>query len=116
LQDARLQHADYKSWNLLVRDGRIAAVLDWEFAFAGPRLNDIGIFLRYSERQPPAFEERFVRGYLAAGGQLPPDWRRLARLQDLISLCWFLEQPVEDLVKIRDVTPLIERTIELFSP
>lgn len=116
LKEARLQHADYKSWNLLVRDGRIVAVLDWEFAFAGPRLNDIGIFLRYSERQPPAFEDGFVRGYLAAGGQLPPDWRRLARLQDLISLCWFLEQPVEDPVKIRDVTPLIERTIELFTP
>jgi len=52
-QDGCLQHSDYKPWNLLVRDGRIAAVLDWEFAFAGPRLNDVGNFLRYSERQPP---------------------------------------------------------------
>ena len=72
--------------------------------------------MRYSERQPPEYEAGFVRGYLAAGGQLPPDWLRLARLQDLMSLCWFLERPNEDPVKLRDVTPLIERTIELFTP
>jgi aminoglycoside phosphotransferase (APT) family kinase protein len=38
--EARLVHADYKPWNLLVqRTGaawNLAAVLDWEFAFAGP--------------------------------------------------------------------------------
>src|SRR5258708_35836836 len=44
---------DYKPWNALVRDGQIAAVLDWEFAFAGAPLNDIGNFLRY-QRPPTA--------------------------------------------------------------
>lgn len=29
-----LSHSDYKPWNLLVADAEVAAVLDWEFAFA----------------------------------------------------------------------------------
>ena len=45
-----LSHSDYKPWNMLVREGTIAAVLDWEFAFANAPLNDIGNFLRYSAR------------------------------------------------------------------
>ncbi len=115
VQDVTLQHSDYKPWNLLVRDGRIAAVLDWEFAFAGGRLNDIANFLRYSERQPPAYGAEFVRGYLAAGGRLPEDWFRLARLSDLMALSEFLSRPDVDPAVIRDVVPLVERTIDLFS-
>ena len=70
-QDTTLQHSDYKPWNLLVRDGRIAAVLDWEFAFAGPRLNDIGNFIRYSDRQPPEYLTRFAAGYQAGRRRAP---------------------------------------------
>jgi aminoglycoside phosphotransferase (APT) family kinase protein len=115
VQDTTLQHSDYKPWNLLVRDGKIAAVLDWEFAFAGPRLNDLANFLRYCERQPRAYRVEFERGYLAGGGTLPDDWFRLARLTDLMSLCEFLSRPDADPAIARDVVPLIERTIDLFS-
>ncbi len=31
-----LVHSDFNGTNILVRDGRITGVLDWEFAFAGP--------------------------------------------------------------------------------
>lgn len=35
-------HADYYSNNWLFREGRLAAVLDWEATFVGPRLLDLG--------------------------------------------------------------------------
>ena len=113
---AHLLHADYKPWNLLVREHDVAAVLDREFAFSGMPLNDIGIFLRHSSRLPPAYRDGFVAGYLEAGGELPDDWPRLARMVDLISLCYFLERPEDDPAVLRDVRPLIETTLRDFAP
>ena len=37
-----LLHHDYRTGNFLVRDGRLAAILDWEFAGWGDALEDIG--------------------------------------------------------------------------
>ncbi|MGH2486782.1 MAG: phosphotransferase family protein, partial [Ktedonobacterales bacterium] len=79
--DARLVHSDYKAQNLLVRPaatdgGWEVAALDWEFALAATPLIDLGILLRYSARLDPAFERGVIAGYLAAGGQLQPDWKR----------------------------------------
>ena len=58
-----LLHADYKPWNLLVRHNTVVGVIDWEFAFAGSRLNDISNFLRHSASQMPEYEAGFVAGY-----------------------------------------------------
>jgi len=113
---AHLLHSDYKPWNLLVRGSDIAAVLDWEFAFSGWPLNDVGIYLRHSASLPRAYLDGFVGGYVDAGGELPADWRRLARLIDLISLCYFLERPEDDPAVVRDVKPLIEMSLSDFAP
>jgi aminoglycoside phosphotransferase (APT) family kinase protein len=110
-----LSHSDYKPWNMLVRDGQIAAVLDWEFAFAGAPLNDIGNFLRYSARQQPAYESGFLRGYRAAGGLLPDDWKRLSRMVDLISLCEFLDRPDAHPTMVNDVRPLVQATLDDYA-
>jgi len=115
VQTVTLQHSDYKPWNLLTRIAKIAAVLDWEFAFAAGHLNDIANFLRYCERQPSAYRTEFVRGYLAGGGILPDDWFRLARLCDLMGLCESLSRPEKDPARTRDLAPLVERTIDLFT-
>ncbi|MDQ6669215.1 MAG: phosphotransferase [Chloroflexota bacterium] len=110
-----LSHSDYKPWNLLVRGGGIAAVLDWEFAFANAPLNDVGNFLRYSARHPAEYESGFVRGYLAAGGVLPEDWQRLSRMVDLINLCSFLDHPEDDPAVSSDVRPLIQATLDAYA-
>ncbi len=57
-----LSHSDYKPWDLLVSGSQLVAVLDWEFAFAGAPLNDVGNFLRYSARQLPEYESGFIDG------------------------------------------------------
>lgn len=90
-----LVHADYKRSNLLIEGDKVSAVLDWEFACAGPPLIDVGIFLRAGRQLPPGFMDAFVRGYCNAGGSLPKQWLRLSRLLDLISQLTFLDGAAE---------------------
>lgn len=116
---ARLLHADYKPWNLLVRltaaGWAISAALDWEFALSGPPLADFGIFLRYAERMPAGYTAGFLDGYRAAGGSVPPDARNLARLIDLVSLWTFLQRAPGDAAMLRDVRPLLVATLAAFA-
>ncbi len=113
-----LVHADYKPWNLLAQPTAsgwtVGAVLDWEFALAGPRLYDVGVFLRYRDRMPGAYAGGFVDGYRAAGGSLPPDVLDRARLIDLVSLGMFLEHDPDAQI-VRDVRPLLHATLAAFG-
>jgi len=93
----QLVHSDYNGKNLLaVRRGRlwsISAVLDWEFAFSGSPLTDVGNMLRFSSRYPPGFADGFIAGYQEAGGPLPPGWREISEALDLYALADFLTRP-----------------------
>ena len=97
----QLVHADFNPKNLLAarHDGNwiVTAVLDWEFAFSGPPLFDIGNMLRFPAELPPAFAEGFTAGYVEAGGHLPENWREISRAADLFSLADFLTRPPEHL-------------------
>lgn len=117
---AALLHGDYKPQNLLLRhsaDGRweMAAVLDWEFAFAGPPLFDLGQLLRYRATLPPQYTAGVEAGYLAADGTLPAEWPRLTRLLDLMNLLGFLERPEANAPMVREVRGLVARTIAELS-
>ncbi len=93
----RLVHADYNPKNLLAvrRGGRwaISAVLDWEFAFSGSPLADIGNMLRPRPAVPADFTAGFIAGYREAAGRLPPDWREISEALDLYALADFLTRP-----------------------
>jgi aminoglycoside phosphotransferase (APT) family kinase protein len=85
----RLVHGDLGWRNILVapaEDGgwRISGLIDWEAAFSGSSLWDVGSVFRYSRRYSETFCQRFERGYRDAGGALPNDWLRTARLLDAI--------------------------------
>lgn len=116
---AALVHADFNGPNLLVeqRNGmwHVAAVLDWEFAFAGSPLYDVGVMLRYAHQLPPQFAARFVAGFSDHGGRLPPAWATIAKLLDLINLLDFLMRAQHGDVMIRDVVGLIDHTIHAVS-
>ena len=89
-----LVHGDYKLSNILVRresdSFRVCAVLDWEFAMAGSPLFDMAIMLRHARRWPQGFAEGFADGFVDEGGFLPPDWRQLSELLDVMNWCGFL--------------------------
>ena len=93
----QLVHSDYNGKNLLAvrRHGRwsVSAVLDWEFAFSGSPLVDIGNMLRFRDAHPPGFGDGFIGGYQDAGGSLPPDWREISEALDLYALADLLTRP-----------------------
>ncbi|HEY2549207.1 MAG TPA: phosphotransferase [Streptosporangiaceae bacterium] len=97
--DSQLVHADFNPKNLLVSAGpdgwAVSAVLDWEFAFSGSQLIDIGNMLRFGEDVPRAFGAGFVAGFRDAGGDLPERWREISEALDLYALAEFLTRPPE---------------------
>jgi Ser/Thr protein kinase RdoA (MazF antagonist) len=111
-----LIHADYKDGNILVRrdpDGwRVTAVLDWEFAFVGPSIFDLGSLLRREATLPPGFADACVAAYRAEGGFAPPNWRRMTLLMDLINLCDFLNARRPRAAMLADITALVHSTVE----
>ena len=116
LADTRsLIHADYKDGNILVRrdpDGwRVTAVLDWEFAFAGASIFDLGSLLRREATLPQGFAAACVTAYRAAGGFAPLGWRRMTLLMDLINLCDFLNGQYLRGPMQADVTALVGATV-----
>lgn len=92
-----LVHADFNGSNILVqRDGdswRVAAVLDWEFAFAGSPAFDFGNLLRPPLGSREVFRSAVAGGYAAAGGVLPQGWLDIARIADLYAWADFLSRP-----------------------
>jgi Ser/Thr protein kinase RdoA (MazF antagonist) len=114
-----LVHADYKRSNLLVQRAtngwQVSAVLDWEFAFAGPPLIDVGLFLRAGEALPPGFREAFVAGYRERGGELPDDWLPLSRLIDVLSQVTFLNGARERPRVFAETTEVLKETIRVLS-
>ena len=88
--DCSLVHNDFGNRNILVREVNgvwaVAAILDWELAFSGSPLLDVGHFLRYELDAAPLREPYFSRAFVEHGGQLPDNWKSIAKLIDLTGL------------------------------
>jgi len=111
-----LSHSDYGGSNILVKkhaDGwKVAAVLDWEFAFSGTPFFDLGNLLRAPHGTVPGFENAVSEGYQSAGGQLPQRWRKMSLLTDLTAWMEFMTRanPGDNL--IGDARRIISETID----
>jgi aminoglycoside phosphotransferase (APT) family kinase protein len=112
---ARLTHSDFNGSNVLVRETasgwRVAAVLDWEFAFAGSPYFDFGNLLRPPVGDLDGFAEAIAAGYRETGAAIPPDWRDLARIADLTAWADFLNRTDATPGVIADARRMIERTV-----
>ncbi len=105
-----LVHGDFKPANIKwIPATQEVLVLDWEFAWAGPALCDVGQLLRWDP--PPPFVAGFERGYLTGGGHLPDDWQRLAASFDLFNMVNFMDSPEERPRRSEDVLARIARTL-----
>jgi aminoglycoside phosphotransferase (APT) family kinase protein len=115
-REPRLVHGDFNAANLVVRQesGRwqVAAVLDWEFAVSGTPLADLGNFLRYERAGRPLLDPHFAEGYRRAGGELPRDWRRLARCVDLLAICESLTHDALPDAAAAELAELARATLE----
>jgi len=88
--DCSLVHNDFGNRNILVREingvWSVAAILDWEMAFSGSPLLDVGHFLRYEPDATPLREPYFSRAFVEHGGHLPDNWKPVVKLIDLTGL------------------------------
>jgi len=114
-----LTHSDFGGTNILVRQGpqgwAVAAVLDWEFAFAGSPFFDFGNLLRPPLGSRPGFADSVAAGYRAAGGALPAEWRRMAALADLFSWAEFLTRPTVSDAVVATARQRIAETMVLWG-
>ncbi|TCP25599.1 aminoglycoside phosphotransferase (APT) family kinase protein [Scopulibacillus darangshiensis] len=110
-----LVHSDYNGLNILVSEdnSQVTGILDWEFAFAGPVYVDIGNMLRYENIPHFAeFEHAFIEGLQSGGIVLHDEWKKVAKLVDLIALCSLLNNRHGGINRVRDIKQLITQTME----
>jgi aminoglycoside phosphotransferase (APT) family kinase protein len=81
-----LVHADFNPKNLLVdpATGGVTGVVDWEFAYAGSPLGDVGNLLRFEA--DPDFTHTVAESYSCRAPDVPEDWVEVARALDLFAL------------------------------
>jgi hypothetical protein len=87
-----LTHCDFKASNLGWTTSGSLLVLDWEYAWAGTRYMDIGHLMR-CWHPPEPFVRAFADAYVAGGGILVDDWRRIAETVDLCGLLGLYRHP-----------------------
>lgn len=106
-----LVHGDYKAGNLMIYEGSLSGVLDWEFAHSGTWLFSVAQVLRFEHELPPEFANGLVAGLEDAGMELHPQWRRASLTLDLLSLLDFLARPGSTTSVIAGVLDLLGRAL-----
>lgn len=105
-------HGDFRPVNIMVRDGRLLGIIDWEMAVAAPALLDISLFIRFDEQVSNSFAHQFIDVYQQCTAfSLPGDWRRQAKLMGLTTLLQMLGADAERPRKYQDLIRLINKTI-----
>ena len=105
-----LTHSDFKPANVKwLPEEEDVLVLDWEFAWAGPALFDLGMMLRWGAS--PGFVRGLARGYRDAGGVLPEGWRPLAALLDLFNLVGMLDDATPRPIRDADLLRRVRETL-----
>jgi aminoglycoside phosphotransferase (APT) family kinase protein len=113
---ACLVHGDFNISNILVAPThmgawRVAAIIDWEYAFAAAPGFDFGILLRPPLDAAAEFAASLEQGYRAAGGDMPADWQRIAKITDLFSFADVLHHPETSGAVIADMKAAIRRLV-----
>ena len=112
---AVLVHSDFNPKNVLLRrhgqTWAVAAVIDWEFAFAGSSLFDLGNLQRFAHRMPHGYANALGRGFAETGGVLDDDWRHAAAALDAMALGEMLQRGREAPL-LDDVVEVIRRAVE----
>lgn len=90
---SQLVHGDFNPTNILIHQGEVSGILDWEFSHSGTPYMDIGNLLRNT---PAKYHDQIRSGLEAGGMNLPGDWKERAMLVDLSSQLEFLTSTRSD--------------------
>jgi len=115
-----LTHGDCGGTNILVLDAAgnfaLSGFIDWEFAFAGTPFFDLGNLLRPPLGERAGFADALARGYRAAGGVLPDNWRALSSMTDLLTWVESALRPRVSDEYLASAQQAIARTIAEWRP
>ena len=107
-------HGDFHAGNLLTRDGRIVAIVDWQFArrdWPAFELASVAWNLAWDEESDAldtAAREAAIAAYVAAGGPGEPDvLLPMARLETLVTVLFSLTRAARGLSWNPDFTALL---------
>ncbi len=109
-----LVHGDFNASNILIHTEAgddIAAIIDWEYALSASPAIDFGNLLRPPFDENAPFTEALARAYVEAGGFLPKDWRRIARLADVFSFADILSRLQAAGVVVADAKIVVEKLL-----
>jgi aminoglycoside phosphotransferase (APT) family kinase protein len=106
-----LVHGDFNPYNILIHNGKVSGILDWEFAHSGTPYMDIGNMLRHLDKD---YHSLIAAGLILGGMNVPWDWKERAQLVDLGSQLNFLTFVRSDEFK-QQCVGRIERFIQNFS-
>lgn len=82
-----LVHGDFGPTNILVHNGKLSCILDWEFAMAGHPISDIGQFFREEQCLNKNLIVAFEKSYSEVSKtKLSKNWYKLGKLRDLVNL------------------------------
>ncbi|MDR5587533.1 MULTISPECIES: phosphotransferase [Clostridium] len=110
-----LIHGDFQGTNILVKDNKISAIIDWEFSMAGNPLIDIGELFRYEEYFDNDLIKIFEKQYNKySDDKLIDEWYKISKLVDLISLIKLINTKDDMPNKHKEIKKLIINTLELF--
>ena len=111
-----LIHNDFRPANMLVdRHDRVWFV-DWEGAWRGHSLADIGQFFRYRAFFQDAACQAFAQAYNAVSGiPLPQDWLDLSLFRDLVNLLQLLSINQVAPQRDADLLRILEGTLQHFG-
>ncbi len=74
---------------------------------------EVALWRLAHDRVPaPAFAQGVIAGYTSGGDALPPDWKRVIRLIDLVNLLTFLDTPDSHVPMIDEVVGLVRATVD----
>jgi aminoglycoside phosphotransferase (APT) family kinase protein len=109
-------HGDFRPANLMVKDGKLIGIIDWEGALSAPPYFDIGQFIRYREQVPDRAKSSFIDAYNQnARYPVRANWEKLAKVMDLINLFCFLDSEQERPQLFADMRRLAAELVASFS-
>lgn len=109
-------HGDFRPSNIMVKNGKLIGILDWEKSLAAPIYYDIGQFIRYMEQIKNSSEHSFIAGYNRNTRiPVPGEWRKIAKLTDLANILWVLNITEDKTNLFSEMKNLVHRTIEILK-
>lgn len=114
-KDPRLVHGDFQFNNILINNGKVVGVIDWEFSMAGHPLADIGQFFRNEEYFDKDLIRIFQEEYsLSSNYNLNSNWYEVSKIRDLVNLIQLLMNDKEMPNKCKDIKKIVTNIVNQF--